>query len=365
MAYRITKSQLLFVGISALTLCGLLMVYSASMVATAHEGNPLHYFLRQSAYAGIGYLLMILLMFIDYRRWLHKRMILLLVALSLLGLILVFAQPSIKGAHRGIRLGPLVSFQPSEMAKLILFFYLASFLEKHQAEIKESNVYLLRCLIVLGLFAGLIGFEPDLGQAICVLFITLVLLFIAGLDWKYIGCAAVLSVPAFYFFVWEVPFRRSRVFDWLNALWDPLRSSYQLKQAIIGFGHGGLLGLGFGGGEQKLSFLPEAPTDFIYAVIGEEFGLVGSVLIAAIFLSYLYLGVKISVNAPDLGGLYLGLAITLMIVLPAFINMSTALALMPTKGLTLPFISRGGSSLMVSLMATGILINISSQQKTE
>lgn len=351
-------------GISALTLCGLLMVYSASMVATAQDGNPSHYFLRQAAYAGIGYLLMILLMFVDYRRWLKKRTIILLIVLSATCLIIVYAQSSVKGARRAIHLGQLLSFQPSEIAKLVLFFYLASFLETKRSMINQSISRLLPCIAVLGLFAVLIGFEPDLGQVICILLIAIALFFIAGLNWKYIWSAAVLSVPAFYFFIWQVSFRRKRVLDWLIALRDPLRADYQIRQAIIGIGHGGLLGLGFGEGQQKLSFVPEAPTDFIYSVIGEEFGLAGSLLIAAVFLSYLYLGVKISLKAPDAGGFYLGLSITLMVVLPAFINMSTALALMPTKGLTLPFISRGGSSLLVSLMATGILLNIASHQKT-
>jgi cell division protein FtsW len=365
MTYQMSKGQLLFMGISALTLCGLLMVYSASMVATAQDGNPSHYFFRQTAYAGIGYLLMILLMFIDYRLWLQKRTIILLLFFSLICLILVYVQPAIKGARRGIHLGQLISFQPSEIAKLVLFFYLASFLEKNRNEIIQSISRLLPCLVVLGLFSALIGLEPDLGQVICILLIAIALFFVAGLDWKYIWIAAFLSVPAFYFFVWQVPFRRKRVLDWLTALRDPLQADYQIQQAIIGIGHGGLLGLGFGEGQQKLSFLPEAPTDFIYAVIGEEFGLMGSIMIAAIFLGYLYLGIKISIKAPDLGGFYLGLAITLMVVLPAFINMSTAVALLPTKGLTLPFISRGGSSLLVSLMATGILLNISSQRNTD
>jgi cell division protein FtsW len=364
MTYQMSKGQLLFIGISALTLCGLLMVYSASMVATAQDGNPSHYFLRQTAYAGIGYFLMILLMFVDYRRWLNKNTIILLIAFSIICLIIVYSQSSVKGARRAIHLGQLLSFQPSEIAKLVLFFYLASFLETKRSMINQSISRLLPCIAVLGLFAVLIGFEPDLGQVICILLIAIALFFIAGLNWKYIWSAAVLSVPAFYFFIWQVSFRRKRVLDWLIALRDPLRADYQIRQAIIGIGHGGLLGLGFGEGQQKLSFVPEAPTDFIYSVIGEEFGLAGSLLIAAVFLSYLYLGVKISLKAPDAGGFYLGLSITLMVVLPAFINMSTALALMPTKGLTLPFISRGGSSLLVSLMATGILLNIASHQKT-
>ncbi|MBN1568770.1 MAG: cell division protein FtsW [Acidobacteria bacterium] len=365
MTCQMSKGQLLFVGISVLTLCGLLMVYSASMVATAQDGKPSHYFFRQTAYAGIGYLLMIMLMFIDYRRWLQKRTILLLLIFSLVCLVLVYAYPSIKGARRAIHLGPGISFQPSEIAKLALFLYLAAYLEKNREQIRQSVSRLYPCLTVLGIFCALICFEPDLGQVICILTIAVALMFVAGLDWKYIWIAAGLSVPAFYFLVWLVPFRRKRILDWLTALFYPLKADYQIKQSIIAIGHGGLIGLGFGDGRQKLSFLPEAPTDFIFSVIGEEFGLAGSIVVVVVFLVYLYLGIKISIQAPDAGGFFLGLAITLMVVLPTFINMSTAVALLPTKGLTLPFISRGGSSLLVNLMATGILLNIASQRRTD
>jgi len=364
MAYNVSNDRLLFIGISALTLFGLLMVYSASIVVAEQRGAPSYYFVRQSCYAGVGYLLMILLVFIDYHKWLRPRVIMLLAALSLSGLILVFTQSSVKGAQRGLRFGQFGSFQPSEIAKLVLLFYLAFFLQKHQPVIKQPGLRLLPCLMFIGLFAGLIGFEPDLGQAVCILIITALLLFIAGLDWKYIWIAILSSAPGFYFFVWQVPFRRARVLAWLAALRDPLSAGYHIRHATIAVGHGGLLGVGFGDSREKFLFLPEAPNDFIYAVIGEELGLVGAILVAAAFLGYLYWGLKISIKAPDCGGFYLGLGISLMVVLQAFINLSTALSIVPTKGLTLPFVSQGGSSLLVSLMATGILLNISSQRKT-
>jgi cell division protein FtsW len=365
MPYQINKGQLLLIGISVLTVFGLLMVFSASMSAVPRDGNPLRFLGRQLISALIGYGLMILLMFVDYRRWLRGRTIFFLIAISIVGLVLVYTQAPVKGAHRAVPMGPIGSFQPSELAKLVLCFYLASFLQKHHAAIRNSIRPLLPCLGTIAAVSGLICIEPDLGQAICILAITMILLFLTGLAWRYLGGAALLSLPAFHFLVWEVGFRRRRLLEWLAALANPLNAGYHIKQAIIGIGHGGLLGLGFGDGQQKLSYLPEAPSDFVYAVIGEEFGLIGSLVILAVFIGYLYLGIKISVRAPDVGGFFLGIAITLMVVLPAFINMSTALALVPTKGLTLPFISRGGSSLIVCLMATGILINISSQQKTE
>jgi cell division protein FtsW len=365
MTRKASIDHIVFIGISILTLSGLLMVYSASLVAATQNGIPFHFFLHQSIYAGLGFTLMLLAMFIDYHIWLKPRVIIMLAILSALCLLLVYSQAPIKGAHRGLRLGSLGSFQPSEGVKLAVLFYSASFLQKYRLDVKQSFSPLLRFLVCTGFFAGLICFEPDLGQALCILIIVAILLFIAGLDWKFVWGAILASFPAFYLFVWRVPFRHRRVLDWWDALRDPLNAGHQIVQATIAFGHGGIIGMGLAKSGQKLAFLPEAPTDFIFGVIGEEFGLIGTMLLAAVFLAYLFYGVKISLRAPDLGGFYLGIGIALMVVLSAFINMSTALAIMPAKGCTLPFISRGGSSLLVSLMATGILLNISSQKKLE
>jgi cell division protein FtsW len=341
------------------------MVYSASMVVAAEKGTPSYYFTRQSFYAGIGYLSMILLMFVDYHFWLRHKTLIPLATLSAVTLLLVFSQPAVKGAHRALSLTPLLSFQPSELAKLVLLFYLAFFLQKHRHEIRKAGTGLLPCLAVIGLFAGLIGSEPDLGQALSICAIAILLLFVAGLEWKYIWAVILSSVPTFFLLIWRVPFRRDRIFAWLAALQNPLSADYQTRQAAIAIARGGIAGVGFAESRQKFCFLPEAIGDFIYAVIGEELGFIGAILVAASFLGLLCLGIKVSINAPDRGGFYLGLGISLMLTLQAFINMSTALAIVPTKGLTLPFISQGGSSLVVSLMSAGILLNIASQRKTQ
>ncbi len=359
------NDRFLFVGISILTLFGLLMVYSASIVVAAQrEGSPSHYFVRQSLYAAAGYILMIVLMFVDYHKWLRLQTIASLSAFSLSALMLVFLHAPIKGAHRAVRID-LFSFQPSELAKLVILIYMAYFLQKHPQEIKHPGLRLFPCILFVGLFIGLIAMEPDLGQILCILFIVALLFFIAGLDWKYIAIAALPLLPMFYFFTWEVPFRRARILAWLAALRDPLNADYHTRQTAIAVGRGGLLGVGFGQSRQKFLFLPEVIGDSIYALIGEELGLIGAVLVLAAYLGYLILGAKISMKAPDRGGFYLGWGITLMLALQAFVNMSTALSIVPNKGLTLPFISQGGSSLVISLMATGILLNISSQRRTE
>ena len=365
MEYRVNRESLLFIGVSSFVLFGLLMVYSSSIAVGAQQGIPSYNFARQSIYAGFGFLLMIPLMFVDYHKWLKPRNIALLTILITICLLLVFVFSPIKGAERHIRFGSLEAFQPSEMAKLIIIFYLAFYLQKHQSEIRQPGFSPRTCLIFVGSFVVLIGIEPDLGQALCIIFITALLLFIAGLDRKYFWIAAISAMPAFYFFIWEVPFRRIRVLYWLAALLDPLKGDHQIQQSAIAIGRGGFFGVGFGESMQKFFFLPEAATDFIYAIIGEELGFIGAILVVAVFLGYLYLGVRIAIKAPDAAGFYLGLGLTLLVILEAFINISSALAIIPTKGLTLPFISRGGSSLLACLMATGILLNIASQQTTQ
>jgi cell division protein FtsW len=362
MDYMASRQGLLLIGISSLVLFGLLMVYSSSIAVGAQQGIPSYNFVRQSIYAGIGYVVMVVLIFVDYHRWLKPGSIIFLTVLITICLLLVFKFDAIKGAQRHLRFGTWGAFQPSEMAKLIILFYLGSYLQKNQSEIRQPGFYPRSCLIYIGFLAALIGIEPDLGQALCIIIIAALLLFIAGLDLKFIWIAAFSAVPSFYFFVWEVPFRRARVLSWLAALWDPRNGDYQTVQSAIAVGRGGVFGVGFGESLQKFFFLPEAATDFIYAVIGEELGLIGAFLVAAFFLGYLYLGVKISMRAPDSGGFYLGLGMTFLITLEAFINISSTLAIIPTKGLALPFISRGGSSLLASLMATGILLNIASQR---
>jgi cell division protein FtsW len=362
---KASNDRILFIGISILLLFGLLMVYSSSIAAGARKGTPSCYFLRQLLYAGIGYVLMIRLMFVDYHVWLKPKIIILLSALSILLLGLVFIFEPIKGAQRTLRLEPWVTFQPSELAKLVLLLFLAFFIQANRSEIRQPGFRPYSWMLYVGLFAGLIIREPDFGQALFIVLVSAVLLFIAGFDRKHVWIALLLSGPAFYLFIWRVLYRRLRFLAWLKALLNPLYGDYQTRQAAIALGRGGLFGAGFGESLQKFFFLPEATTDFIYAVIGEEFGLLGTVLVAGAFLGFLYLGVKISLRAPDTGGFYLGLGITMMVAMQAFINISSALALIPTEGLTLPFISRGGSSLLVSLMAIGILINIASQRKAD
>ena len=360
MAYKASSDRLLFIITSLLTIFGLVMVYSASsVVASTKYGISYYYFFRQFAYAALGFLFMVVLLNLDYHFWLKEKVVKLLLVLSIASLVLVLAQPSVNGAHRWLRYGPLLSFQPSEIAKLVLLVFLASYLQKHEVYINQPVKGLLPCVAAVAVFAGLIGIEPDLGQAVCVIAITAVVLFLAGLNWKYIVIAVLLSIPTAYFAVVRVAFRWDRIKSFLNPFYDPLGAGWQISQSLTAVGSGGPWGLGLGASKQKLFFLPEAHSDFIFAVIGEELGLLGTCLVAVAFLIFFYRGMKIALKAPDRFGFFLAIGITLMIVIQAFINISMVLAMMPTKGIALPFISQGGSSMMLNLLATGVLLNIS------
>ncbi len=359
MAYKPSSDKVLFFTAGCLTIFGLVMVYSASSIeAFSQHGMSSYFFLRQLLYAGIGFLLLIYLMNMDYRRLQKPKWIVAMLVVSVLMLACVFIQPRVNGAHRWLRYS-FISFQPSEVAKLVIIVFIAAFLHKYESEINRPIHRLLPFGLIICFFAGLIAIEPDLGQALCICLITTILLFVAGLAWQYFAGLILLTIPAFYFFVVRVPFRWARIQSFLNPLHDPLGSGWQTSQSLTAIGSGGIAGLGLGASKQKLFFLPEAKSDYIFAVIGEELGLLGTCLVAFAFLFFFYRGIRIVMRTSDRFGFYLGLGITLMVVLQAFINISMALAMMPPKGIALPFISQGGSSLLLNLLATGVLLNLS------
>jgi cell division protein FtsW len=355
MAYKPTGDKILFITTAFLTIFGLVMVYSASsVVASSQHGMSSYFFLKQLAHAGIGFLFLIFLMNVDYHIFQRPKVIRTL--LIICALILVFV---INRAHRWLRYGGFISFQPSEIAKLIVLIYIAAYLQKHESIINQPIRGLLPFGLVIGLFAGLIAIEPDLGQALCLCMIAGILLYVAGLAWQYIAGAVVLAVPLFYVFVMRVPFRLERIKAFLNPFHDPLGSGWQISQSLTAVGSGGFSGLGLGASKQKLFLLPEASSDFIFSIIGEELGLIGTSLVALAFLIFFYRGIRIILRSQDRFGFYLGLGITLMVVLQGFINISMVLAMMPTKGIALPFISQGGSSILLNLTAAGVLLNLS------
>jgi cell division protein FtsW len=363
MAYKPSYDKILFITAGFLTIFGLVMVYSASSVMSlSQHGVSYYFFLRQLLYAIGGFVLLVLLMNVDYHIWQKPKILLLLLIVCAGTLGFVLTQPKVNGAHRWLRFG-FTTFQPSEVAKLIVLMYVAGYLQKFEREINHPR-RLLSFGLIISLFAGLIAIEPDLGQAVCLCIIAAVLLYSAGLAWQYFAGAVLMIVPAFYFFVVREPYRWARIKAFLDPFQDPLGSGWQISQSLIAVGSGGFFGLGLGASIQKLFFLPEAPSDFIFAVIGEEIGLIGTSLVVLAFLLYFYRGMRIALRSPDRFGIYLGLGITLMVVLQGFINISMVLAMMPTKGIALPFMSQGGSSLLLNLLATGVLLNLSHHNKS-
>jgi cell division protein FtsW len=275
----------------------------------------------------------------------------------------LFSRP-VNGTRRWFAIGGL-GIQPSELAKLAAILFTALMLERRMHRVNEIAYSLLPLAIVSGVFVGLILLEPDFGTAVALLAVVGLMIFVAGLSYKYVAGAILLSLPAFYVILMSADYRRRRILAFLNPWDDPLGDGFQIIQSLISIGTGGVFGRGLMAGVQKLFYLPEPFTDFIYAVIGEELGLVGSTVVLACFCVIAWRGMRASMFAPDSFGAFLALGLTMMIVLQAFVNMSVVLGLMPTKGITLPLVSNGGSSLLVNLVALGVLLNISQHATVE
>jgi cell division protein FtsW len=349
----------------ALCLIGAVMVFSASaMTAREQYGNAYYFLIRQLLWAVIGILGMFWLMRTDYHKLRQPRVIFSALSFTLVLLIAVYFLDRSHETHRWIRLGPL-SLQPSEIAKLVIIFYLAWFLEIRCAPrapgVNNFRRTLIPILGTVALITLLIYKEPDLGTACMVFFIAAAMLFVAGLSYRYIAAAALAVVPVIYIAIASTPYRLERVKTFFSPGADPQGHGFQLLQSLIAVGSGGFSGVGLMESRQKLFFLPEAHTDFIFSVICEELGFIGAIVILTLFAVYGWRGFVAAMKAPDDFGRFLGIGVTTMVVGQALINLSVVLGLLPTKGIPLPFISYGGSSLLGMLLATGVLLNISQQ----
>jgi cell division protein FtsW len=347
----------------ALCLIGAVMVFSASaMTARDEYGNGYYFLVRQLLWVALGIGGMFWLMNTDYRKLRQPRVIFTALSVTLVLLIAVFFLDRSHATHRWIRLGPL-SFQPSELAKLVVIVYLAWFLETRRAPQGAGVNNLRRTLLpALGtalLVVALIYKEPDMGTACMTFFIAAVMLFVAGLSYRYILAALAAAAPVIYIAIASVPYRLQRVQTFFSPGTDPQGHGFQLAQSLIAVGSGGFTGVGLMESRQKLFFLPEAHTDFIFSVICEEFGFIGAAVLLALFAWFGWRGFVTAMKAPDEFGRLLALGVTTMVVGQALINLSVVLGLVPTKGIPLPFVSYGGSSLLGVLLATGVLLNIS------
>jgi cell division protein FtsW len=359
MARKLSSDKILFAITVILVLVGVVMVFSASAVMASEKFHSPYYFLfRQGTWAIMGLIGMAVLMHIDYHH--YRKPIVVFGGLFICGLLLlvVFFIDKSHNTHRWFRLGPL-SFQPSELSKIFIVLFMAYFLEKQSGQINDLRHTLAPCGTVLLVFVALIFLEPDLGTAVSILMVAFIILWAAGLSWKYVGALLVSSLPILFCSIYFFEYRMRRVLVFLDPWKDRQGGGFQIIQSLMAVGTGGFLGAGLMEGKQKLFYLPEPHTDFIYAVIGEELGLVGTISLVILFLLFLWRGIRLSLKAPDLFGKFLGVGLTMMVVCQAFINMSVVLSLVPTKGIPLPFISCGGSSLLISLLGVGILLNVS------
>jgi cell division protein FtsW len=278
-------------------------------------------------------------------------------------LIGVLFKPPINGARRWIGVAG-IGVQPSEFAKLAVIFYVSALLERRMDRINEPVYSLLPVAVAIGGIAGLVMLEPDLGTALSILLIVSAMVFAAGINYRYLVGLALVALPAASIVLMSADYRRRRMMVFLNPWDDPLGDGFQVIQSLIAVGTGGVFGRGLMNGVQKLFYLPYPHTDFIYSVIGEELGLAGATVVLTCFCVIGWRGLRVAMRAPDRFGAFLALGITAMITVQAFFNMSVTLGLLPTKGIPLPFVSFGGSSLLVSMIGMGILLNVSQHAST-
>ena len=363
MAKRVGVDKWLFGSTLLLVVIGVLMVFSASAVmASDRFGSPYHFLFRQLGWAVAGLTVMTVIMNVDYRRWKNPGIVFSFLGLTTLLLVAVFFLDRSHNTHRWIKMG-VMSFQPSELAKPALILFLAFFLESRLKSIDDWRHTLLPAIVPPAIFAILIVKQPDLGTAIVCLGVTAAILYAAGTRLRYFGYALIPIVPALYYLLFHVGWRARRMVAFLDPWSDPQGAGFHITQSLIAVGTGGLMGLGLMEGKQKLFYLPEPHTDFIYAVASEELGLIGAIAIAVLFSVFAWRGLRTSLRAREPFARFLAVGVTTMVVVQAFFNMSVVLALLPTKGIPLPFISYGGSSLFVMLASVGVLLNVT--QHTE
>ena len=371
MPRRLESDRWLFVVTLVLCLFGAVMILSASAVTAENQyGRSYIFLLRQSVWLVIGLFGMFVLMRTDYRKLREPAIVYSVVCAVLLMLVGTLFLDKSHATHRWIKFGP-VNIQPSELAKLAVILYLAWFLELKrrgkaamefckegflQTVLPAAGPVLVCVLLILA--------QPDLGTSIDIVLIATAILFVAGLSWKWLAIGAAAALPALYLLITQVSYRQARLLAFLDPGSDSQGAGFQLLQSLIAVGSGGFTGVGLMESKQKLFYLPEAHTDFIYAVISEELGFIGAMFAMALFAIYGWRGLRAAFAAPDGFGRLLALGVTAMVLSQALINFAVVLGMVPTKGIPLPFISYGGSSLLVMLLGTGVLLNIS-QQATE
>jgi len=359
MARKLSPDKWLFAATVGLALFGVVMVYSASAVMAQREnGSEFYYVIKQGMWLTIGFGVMMAAMQFNYQQLKRQRIVYGLLLITLLMLFAVFAFSKTNGAHRWIKLS-VFSIQPSELSKLALTIFLAYFLEKRAGEEGDFWATFVPTAAMTGILALLVVLEPDLGTALMLAVLFVVMTFTAGARLKHLALAAAPALVGVAAMLIFVPWRMGRIITFLDPWADPQNKGFQVVQSLIAVGSGGAHGLGFAQGKQKMLFLPFAHSDFIFAVISEELGLLGALAVVGMFGLFLWRGLRAALHAPDRFGMLLSIGIVACIVAQALFNISVVLSLVPTKGIPLPFISYGGSSLVPTLAAVGILLNVS------
>ncbi len=361
MARTLKSDKMLFWAALLLVCTSVVMVYSASAVqADTTDRASYHLLIRQLVWAALGLGLMLVVMKVDYHMLRRPVVIWTLLGITVVALLAVFLFTARKGTMRWITIGSL-SWQPSELAKVVAVIFTAALLERRMHRVNELGYTIVPIGAVTVLLAGLIVCQPDFGTATVLTAVVTTLMFSAGLSYRYLAGVAMLLLPTAILLVLGSAYRRRRLDAFLDPWAQQLGAGFQVVQSMIAVGSGGLFGRGLMAGVQKVFYLPEPHNDFIFAVIGEEFGLAGTTFTLVAFGMIAWRGLRTSLLAPDRFGSLLALGLTMMVVLQALVNMSVVVNLLPTKGIPLPLVSNGGSSLVVTLAAMGILMNISQQ----
>jgi cell division protein FtsW len=361
MARTLKSDRTLFVVTVLLVAVSVVMVYSASAVqAQARFQNGEHFLLKQIAWACLGLGALLTVMHVDYHEYRRPVFIWSLIGVVLVGLVAVFLFRPTNGGQRWIAVGP-ATIQPSELAKLVAILFAAALLERRMHRVNEIPYAVMPIAAVTLILAGLILKEPDFGTATVLVLVVTTILFAAGLSYRHLFGLFLMMLPVGTALVLFWPYRLQRLLAFLNPWQHRLDTAFQTVQALIAVGSGGWLGKGLMAGVQKLFYIPEPHTDFIFAVIGEELGLVGTTLVLVCFVVICWRGLRAAVLAPDRFGALLALGLTTMVTLQALVNVSVVIDLLPTEGIPLPLVSNGGSSLLINLVGMGILLNISQQ----
>ncbi len=359
---RSSNAMLLLAVVVVLNIIGVVMVLSASSVASLTDyGSPWYFFFRQLIWTVAGVVAFVVGVRIDYQRWQKLIAPLMIASAALLVIVLV---PGIgiyvSGSRRWLGFD-FVRFQPSELAKLALLLYAADLVSRRGTEVDDWRRVVKPVVLVLGAFCLLVMKEPDMGSTIVLAVVVAAVLVAGGIPFRHLATIALVGIAAVTALAIAEPYRRTRLFTFLHPFDHAGNAGYQVSQSFIALGSGGLTGVGLGASRAKWNFLPNAHTDFIFAIIGEELGLIGCVAVLSLFIAFAVLGVRAASRAPDRFGALLAAGITVWIVGQAVINIGAVIGVLPVTGIPLPFVSFGGSALIVTMLASGMLTNVARQ----